>query len=446
MITAAWYQAHWQTLLLLQALGGTYLFAYALKCRPWFWLRLALSAAAGMGSAELLTRFVFGRGFAGEMITISALYLILIGIVCLCNEVLVWTAMFVVSSGYMVQNIASSLKVILRWADWIDGLAMSALGVLLLDLVCYGGVYLAAYFLFRPYTRQGPQKFGNKIKTIFSIVVLLICAGMTRLVRLGGDHSGWIMLADRIYQILCGCFILLLQYGLMERTRLAQSVEAMRELVHQQHVQYEASRESAQLVNEKYHDLKQLLAGFRGRMPAEQLGQLERHVGSYDTFVRTGSDVLDVILSEKRSLCAQRGVLLTCYVHGEALDFVEDLDLYCLLSNALTNAMEAASHLPEGERFVTLTVGRERNMAAVHVENPYVGAIELADGLPTSRRDPQYHGFGMRSMVRVVEKYEGSLAVKCEDQIFHLDMLLFEPAQFSLYRLGKDNDRLSGSH
>lgn len=424
-----WYQNHWQALLLLQALCGTYVFAYAMKRRPLFWLRLGLSTAAGMAGMELLAATLYPRGFWAEIAAISLLYLMLIGIVCLCNEVLVWTAMFVVSSGYMVQNIASSLKAILRRLDWVNRLTGSTPGVLLVDLVCYGGIYLAAYFLFRPYTRQGAQKFGNKVKTVFSIVVLLICAGMTRLVRVGGDYSSWAALADRIYQILCGCFILLLQYGLMERTRLARSVEAMRELVHQQHAQYEASRESAQLVNEKYHDLKRLLADLRGRVPVEQLDQLERHVGSYDTFVHTGSDVLDVILSERRSLCAQRGILLTCYVNGEALDFVEELDLYCLLSNALTNAMEAASGLPEGERFVTLTVARDGNMAAVHVENPYAGELELEDGLPKSRRDPQYHGFGMKSMARLAEKYGGSLAVKCRDQVFALDILLFAPAK-----------------
>lgn len=425
----AWYQNHWQTLLLLQALCGTFVFAYALKHRPLFWLRLSLSTLAGMAVMELLTANLFGRGLTGEIISISVLYLMLIGIICLCNEVLVWTSMFVVSSGYMAQNIASCLKQLMRRLSWVEELVSTTPGVLLVDLLCYGGVYLLAFFLSRPYTRQGPQKFGNKVKTVFSIVVLLMCAGVSRMVRFGGAASEWAYVSDRIYQILCGCFILLLQYGLMERTQLAQSVETMRELIHQQRVQFETSRDSAKLVEEKYHDLKQMLAGFRGRVPAEQLDQLERHMVSYDAVVHTGNDVLDVVLGEKRILCAQRGILLTCYVDGTALDFVEELDLYCLLSNALTNAMEAVVQMPEGERFVILTVVREGGMAAIHVENPYTGTVELEDNLPKSQKDARYHGFGMRSMTRLVEKYDGSMAVKCEDQMFSLDMILFEPVQ-----------------
>ena len=118
----AWYQNHWQALLLLQALCGTFVFAYTLKHRPLFWLRLSLSTLAGMAVMELLTANLFGRGLAGEIISISILYLMLIGIICLCNEVLVWTAMFVVSSGYMAQNIASCLKQLMRRLSWVEEL------------------------------------------------------------------------------------------------------------------------------------------------------------------------------------------------------------------------------------------------------------------------------------------------------------------------------------
>ena len=157
-------------LLPLQALCGTFVFAYTLKHRPLFWLRLSLSTLAGMAVMELLTANLFGRGLAGEIISISILYLMLIGIICLCHEVLVWTAMFVVSSGYMAQNIASCLKQLMRRLSWVEELVSATPGVLLVDLLCYGGVYLLAFFLFRPYTRQGPQKFGNKVKTVFSMV------------------------------------------------------------------------------------------------------------------------------------------------------------------------------------------------------------------------------------------------------------------------------------
>ena len=46
------------------------------------------------------------------------------------------------------------------------------------------------------------------------------------------------------------------------------------------------------------------------------------------------------------------------------------------------------------------------------------------DDLPvTSKPDTDYHGFGMRSMRYLCEKYGGALTAGWEDGIFSLDML-----------------------
>ena len=202
-----------------------------------------------------------------------------------------------------------------------------------------------------------------------------------------------------IYQMLCDIFLFLLQFGIMERRQMHQNVDTMKELLHEQYVQFEASKENTQLVNEKYHDLKQILQGFHGQVSPSQLQKLEKQLDEYEAVTNTGNEVLDVLLSDKRTLCIQRGIQLTCYVGGAALDFVEELDLYSLFGNLLNNAIQAVSQLPpEQERFITLTARREDSMVTINAENPCVGAVEFRDGLPKSHRDPNYHGFGMRSM------------------------------------------------
>ena len=53
-------------------------------------------------------------------------------------------------------------------------------------------------------------------------------------------------LSVSLYEIVLGVFMLLLQYGVMERTRLDRYVDTMQELLHQQHWQYESSKENAE--------------------------------------------------------------------------------------------------------------------------------------------------------------------------------------------------------
>ena len=48
----------------------------------------------------------------------------------------------------------------------------------------------------------------------------------------------------------------------------------------------------------------------------------------------------------------------------------------------------------------------------------------MEGGLPgTSNRDRTLHGFGVKSMVMIVEKYGGTISFDAKDQIFNLNIL-----------------------
>ena len=155
---------------------------------------------------------------------------------------------------------------------------------------------------------------------------------------------------------------------------------------------------------------------------------MDKSVSAYGSYLHTGSEVLDVLLTEKQMLCEKNGIRITTMVDGADLNFAETLDLYTLFSNAITNAIRAVSRLPEGrERFITLSVSRTGNMVLIHMENPCEDNLTFRDGLPMTARDERYHGFGMKSMERVAEKYGGSLAAAKEGNMFSLDILLLDP-------------------
>lgn len=66
-------------------------------------------------------------------------------------------------------------------------------------------------------------------------------------------------------------------------------------------------------------------------------------------------------------------------------------------------------------------------VTSVSVENYYSPTAQpsFMDGLPqTTKADKANHGFGMRSMRAIVERYGGTLVVRAEDGVFHLDIML----------------------
>ena len=48
----------------------------------------------------------------------------------------------------------------------------------------------------------------------------------------------------------------------------------------------------------------------------------------------------------------------------------------------------------------------------------------FSDGLPmTTKQEKAHHGFGVKSMRRITEKYDGDLSMNAEDGVFTLNIL-----------------------
>jgi len=427
-----WYIEWRVPMMLFQSALGVLVFAGGLRRRKNFWGRY-LGAVAG---CMLLLYLVISLAFPSreELATGGwrafmsvTVYLTLICICWFSFEENLWAAMFIASSGSIAQDMGGSLKTLYRGIPAFDALCKEELGTLAADLISYGFLFLVLLVAMRPFTRRQHTNFGSPVRATFSVTAMLLCVGMARLTYDNPGRNQMSMTAESIYQIACDVLILLVQFGIMEREQLGQLVDSMRELMHEQYSQFRQSRDAVEIVNEKYHDLKNLLENYSGTISEGEIAQLKARVERYDTFVNTGNEVLDIVIAEKRAVCNRRGIELTTYLSGAQLEGIEKLDLYSLVNNVLNNAIDAVGELPEEERFVLLTVSSQGGVVTIHAENPYTGEVVMENDLPKSQRDQRYHGFGMKSIARTVEKYAGSMAVKAEEGIFCLDILLVAP-------------------
>ena len=414
----------------IQSLMAVFCFAYATPKRPGFPLRFAVSFLGG-GAVCVLLRWLH-RLFPSlpsgpiRFVTLELVYVLLILAVYWMFDESIWSAMFIASSGYALQNISGCCKSLLRLIPPVGDLSNQVGGRISLEIFCLAATSAVLFFVFRPYSRKRNENIDNKYKALFSVFILLLCIGMGRITQDNSGRNDVAVLAENTYSIMTCVLTLVLQFGVIENTALTRNVDTMQELLHQQYTQYNTSKESAQLLNEKYHDMKQMLRTFEGEIPRQRLQALEQTIEGYDNSVKTGNEALDVLLTEKRAICQSSGIAFTCFAGGVDLSFMDKLDLYSLLSNALNNAIEAVRRLPEDrERFIILTARREGEMVTFHIENPSEEDIPFKDGLPQSRRDPRFHGFGMKSMERIAGQYNGAVAAKLASGMFYLDVLLF---------------------
>ena len=200
------------------------------------------------------------------------------------------------------------------------------------------------------------------------------------------------------------------------------------QLLHKSEEQYSLNKENIDLINIKCHDLKHQIREFGSKENVDKnaIKELENIIKIYDSNIKTGNEALDLILTEKSLICTKNHILLKFYGDCECLSFMEKVDLYSLFGNAIDNAIEAVSkENDENLKTINLIVRGVHSLITIRVENYFTGNIILnQEGLPiTTKKDRDYHGYGLKSIKYIVEKYNGDFRINIEDNIFSLSIL-----------------------
>ena len=240
------------------------------------------------------------------------------------------------------------------------------------------------------------------------------------------------------------CILLLwVQHGILQIRNINQEKEIVEHLLYERKRQYELSRENIETINHKCHDLKLQIRALEHVSEGERsnyIRELEDAIGIYDAVVETGNEVVNTIISEKALICGRRDIRLSCMVDASHLDFMSTLDIYALLGNALDNAIESVSrYADKDKRIISLTICAVGADLSIHINNYCEDNVVFTDGLPmTTKRNKDYHGFGMKSMRHLAKKYGGSMATSIADNMFTLQILLPMPREFlRLYKEAK---------
>ena len=212
--------------------------------------------------------------------------------------------------------------------------------------------------------------------------------------------------------------------------RVRKELEAVQNVLQNQYVQYKQSRESIELINYKYHDLKHQIAVLRSeedpKKREEFLNRMEEEIRQYEAQSKTGNKVLDTVLTTKSLYCAKHGITFTCVADGTLLDFMDVMDICSIFGNALDNAIECEVKIPEKEkRLIHVTVSKQKQFLILRFENYCEETLQYQEGTPvTTKKEKEFHGYGLKSIQYTVNKYEGAVSVNLEDNWFELKVLI----------------------
>lgn len=228
------------------------------------------------------------------------------------------------------------------------------------------------------------------------------------------------------FDIICCMFAMMLQFGIIETSSLREESKLMEHVLFMQNEKYRLSKETIDLINIKFHDLKKQM--IPRAMDEQEALELYQTLSIYDMAVKSGNEALDIVLAEKSLLCEQQHIRLECIADGERLSFMSASDVYSLIGNAIDNAIESVLKVEEHEgRFINISIKNSRDLLIIRIENPFCGDLEFQNGLPvTTKEDKNFHGFGMKSIQKVVEKYNGYFSINPKNHLFVLN-IVFTP-------------------
>lgn len=352
-----------------------------------------------------------------------------------CCRATLSSALFCVTAGYTMQNLTSELgQVVLMLlasnpSAPLDAIVSPAMVCSL--VIVYGACYL---ILIRKVSGPELAELDNRPMFFMFAVVSIAIIGLDIVIKDVTEASTLQQaLALRLAHSFICIFVLFSEYEILYMSKMRAEKIATEHLLAKSKQQYELSRANIEAINVKCHDLRHQIrsistAGANSTQAA--LDDLANDVDVYDRFAETGCDALDVVLTEKNLICSEEGIELSCIADGSGLSRMTPADVYSLFGNALENAIEAARVIDDpNKRTVSLKVRHRGAMTSIRVDN-YVkdpGSVRFVDGLPrTSKGDQLSHGFGMRSMQLVAERYGGSIAARMENGIFKLSILIPE--------------------
>jgi hypothetical protein len=448
---------------IVELLAAEQLFVWSFaKRKNNFWIKSILGSLAfvllAVSYVQIISWVDINSNFSTKIlapawyICLAILSLIFIRI---CYKITLSDALFMGIAGYSLQHIEYIVvnEVLARgiWKDLVNHLWLYAIICIVTCTILY---YLIARLFATKLKACGGILYEDHIQTIIyfllMLVILFFSSFLGQNIFLNGttDYSQ-INYKGATYDFFNCTLVLVVQYSIFRISTLNREKEIVKQLLYERQKQYNLSRENIEMINHKCHDLKHQIQALKEAKSEElnrYIDEVEDSIMIYDTVLKTENEVLNTILSEKSLYCEKHSIRLSCIVDASQLDFMSTLDIYALLGNALDNAIESVIlHKETEKRVISLTISANESFLCIQTNNYFEGNMLIKEGIPvTTKKNKAYHGFGMKSMKHVAEKYGGTLYTSLDNGIFMLQIVIPIPAEFTrLLREAKDEKLLN---
>lgn len=349
-----------------------------------------------------------------------------------CYDISIKEAIFFAVASYSLEHLSNAIKEILLYILNINGFNLNRY----VTTICFNILFkiiviFLVYFLFlRKYLikYQIDDIIDNKILAI-SIINLCICMVLSlfKSFTIEGETNKFTTnVICNIYAIF-GCFLCLyLQFAFFVESKLLDDNKTLDVLIREQNKNNELFKENIDLINIKFHDLKKELRRIEENnnyYDPNVIDNMKKTLSIYDFFVKTGNSALDSIIMNCNLSALKNNIDFTYLVDGNSLDFMKTEDVVSLFDNLLDNALDATLLEEEKNRLIYFEIHKEKQMLRIHIHNYSHIEPKFFNGLPMTLKNKKYHGYGMKSILMIVKKYNGDVEFLWKENIFTVNII-----------------------
>lgn len=195
----------------------------------------------------------------------------------------------------------------------------------------------------------------------------------------------------------------------------------------------EASESAMEETRRTRHDMKNHLQYMKSLLKEERyqdakcyLEEVTDYVEQTLSYIDCGNKNVNAILNYEKGRAEKTGISLRLAVAvPETLPFLE-MDMCSLLCNLLENAIEACESGRMVGAAVDLNMRLQGDYLLIRVVNPLPKSrkAQPSVNLETTKKNKENHGYGVKIIRSIAEKYGGYVKFKTEGQLFVADVML----------------------
>ena len=270
-----------------------------------------------------------------------------------------------------------------------------------------------------------------------SLVLMPICSSIVIILLIYTDTCTGIGLTIVSIGLLIANFLMLYLYNLLLHSISQQyEMEMLKTQLQAYANQLNVVLRGEEKIKALRHDIKHHLSELMLLANKHDVAEIQKYIDEMNSFLKNPNEIvasgnleIDSVLNfmlqkaEKELKTVDIKVMLPEKVR-------HSFDINVMLGNLLENAIEAAGKTEN--KYLSVHIKLKRGILKVKIENSFESSYILRKEqnrkdtiLKTTKPFTKQHGIGLKNVKKIVEKYNGTMAVTAQKGIFCVNLLLY---------------------